>query len=141
MHCFEPPEGRTTLASEVRDAVEAGELALFICDVVADEFREVVERDFQRSIRGLEPFLERYGVTILPTPERGLLKQAQAVCVDPDDVPILAAAVQSAERYGVMLLLSNDFENFHTPEMKAFLVEYGMQPMSLYGLLKLVGRR
>ena len=54
---------------------------------------------------------------------------------------ILAAAVQSAERYGAMLLLSNDFETFHTPEMKAFLAEHGVLPVSLYGLLKLVGRR
>lgn len=141
MHCFEPPEGRTTLASEVREAVEVGELTLFISNVVADEFRGVVERDFPKTLSRLEPFLERYGVTVLPKPERNLLEQAEAVCVDPDDALILAAAVQSAEHYGVMLLLSNDFENFHTPEMKAFLVEYGMQPMSLYGLLKLVGRR
>lgn len=141
MHCFEPLEGRTTLASEVRDVVDVGELTLFICDVVADEFREVVERDFPKTLPRLEPFLGRYGVTVLPKPERELLEQAQIVCVDLDDAPILAAAVQSAERYGAMLLLSNDFETFHTPEMKAFLAEHGVLPVSLYGLLKLIGRR
>lgn len=141
MHCFTPTEGRTTLASEVAEAVEAGECSLLICNTVADELREVVERDFPNSLPGLETFLEQYGVTQLPEPERGLLEQTEAVCVDPDDAPILAAAVQSAELYGAMLLLSNDFETFHTAEVKAFLLEHGMVPVSLFGLLKVVGRR
>ena len=141
MHCFEPPKGQTTLASEVREAVEAGELELFICNVVADEFREVIERDFKRSLLGLEPFLEKYGVVTLSEPGQALLEQAEEVCVDPDDAPILAAAVQSVEQHDAVLLLSNDFETFHTPEMKAFLLEYGMLPVSLYGLLKFIGLR
>ena len=141
MYCFRPPKGQTTLASEVAEAEEAGDLTLVICKVVADEFREVVARSFPVIVSGLEAFLATYGVTDLPNPGRKLLEQAEAVCVDPDDAPILAAAVQSAELYGAMLLLSNDFETFHTPEMKAFLVEHGMLPVSLYGLLSLVGRR
>ena len=141
MHCFEPPKGRTTLASEVAEAVKTGECTLFICNIVADELREVVERSFPKSLLGLEPFLERYGVVTLLEPEQELLERAEAVCIDQDDAPILAAAVQSAERYGAMLLLSNDFETFHTPKMKAFLAERSMVPVSLYGLLKLVGRR
>lgn len=141
IHCFEPPKGQKTLAFEVVEAERAGDLTLLICDIVANEVRRVVARSFPDALSGLDPFLEGYGVTILPEPERGLLEQAQIVCVDPDDAPILAAAVQSAERYGAMLLLSNDFETFHTPEMKAFLAEHGVLPVSLYGLLKLVGRR
>ena len=140
MHCFEPPRGRTTLASEVTEAVEAGECTFLICNIVADELREVVERSFPKSLSGLEPFLERYGVVSFE-PEQGLLERAEAVCIDQDDAPVLAAAVQSAERYGAMLLLSNDFETFHAPKVKAFLAEHGMVPVSLYGLLGLVGRR
>ena len=141
MHCFRPHKVQKTLASEVIEAEKAGEFTLFICNVVADEFRVVVERSFPTSRLGLEPFLEQYGVVTLPEPGRGLLEQAEAVCVDPDDAPILAAAVQSAEQHNVMLLLSNDFETFHTPEMKAFLLEHGMLPVSLYGLLKFMGFR
>ena len=70
-----------------------------------------------------------------------MLEQAEAVCVDLNDAPILAAAVQSAEQHGAMLLLSNDFETFHTPEMKAFLLAYGILPVSLYGLLTFMGFR
>ena len=141
MHCFVPPEGKKSLASEVAEAEAAGECTLLICDTVADELREVVERDFPSALPGLETFLERYGVATLPEPGRRLFEKAESVCVDPDDAPILSAAVQSAELHGALLLLSNDFETFHTPEMKAFLFEHGMVPVSLYGLLKVVGRR
>lgn len=136
MHCFRPSEGRATLASEVAEAEAAGESTLLNCTIVADELREVVERSFPQALSGLETFLESYGVTELPEPEPELVRQAAAVCVDPDDAPILAAAMQSAERFGATLLLSNDFETFHTPEVERLLVEYGMLPVSLFGLLK-----
>ena len=141
MHCFITPEGLKTLASGVAELVEEGGCRLLICDTVASELRDVIKRDFPRSLLGFKIFLNHYGVTQLPRPERGSLEQARAVCVDPDDVPILAAAVQSEEMYGAMLHLPNDFETFHTPEMKAFLLEVGMLPVSLYGLLKVLGRR
>lgn len=141
MHCFVPTEGKQSLASEVAEAEAAGECTLLICNTVADELREVVERDLPNALPGLETFLERYGVVTLPEPKRELLAQTEAVCVDPDDAPILAAAVQSSALHGALLLLSNDFETFHTPQMKAFLFEHGMVPVSLYRLLKVVGRR
>ena len=140
MHCF-PPEGGKTLSSEVAEAIEAGECRLLICDAVAAELREVVARDFPRALSGLEAFLERFGVVDLPVPGRVRLEAARAVCVDVDDAPILVAALQSAELFGAMLLLSNDFETFHTSEVKALLREGGMVPVSLFGLLRLLGRR
>ena len=142
MLCFPAPEtGRLPLAHELAEAIAAGECELLVADVVADELREVVHRDFPASISYLEAFLELYGVTPLPPPDGILLAETIEVCTDPDDAPILAAAVISARTYGVGYLLSNDIETFHTPEMKRYLAEQGMAVLTLYGLLRLLGRR
>ncbi|MEM7734381.1 MAG: hypothetical protein AAF267_01205 [Deinococcota bacterium] len=45
MYCFEPPQGKTTLASEIADEVEQGTVQLFICDTVARELHDVIQRD------------------------------------------------------------------------------------------------
>ena len=142
MLCFPAPEtGRLPLAHELAEAIAAGECELLIADVVADELREVVHRDFPASIPYLEAFLEPYGVTPLPAPDAVLLAEAVEVCIDPDDAPILAAAMMGARIYGAGYLLSNDIENFHTSEMKRYLAEKGMAVLTLYGLLRLLGRR
>lgn len=141
MLCFPQRRGRLPLAHEVAAAEMAGECALLISDVVAEELSVVVERDFPHALADLPLFLESYGVVTVPRPEPALLEQVQGLCYDSDDAPILAAAVLSAERYGTTLLLSNDIETFHTPAMKRYLVKHGLAPVTLYGLLKRLGRR
>jgi predicted nucleic acid-binding protein len=138
MLCF---PSKNTMALELAEAETKGECQLFICDTVANELREVVERNFPKSLLALEPFLEAYGVTKLGKPSQELLESCREICVDPDDAAILAAAVQSAKLFDLMLLLSNDFETFHTDKVKAFLLEHEMVPVSLYGLLKILGYR
>ncbi len=141
MLCFPPSEAkRLPLAYQVAEAVAAGECELLISDIVARELREVVKHDFPRALAELEPFLDAYGITRLE-PDARLLAEAQAVCKDPDDAPILAAAVTSARLHGVRYLLSNDIETFHTLEMKDYLAAHQLTPVTLYGLLKLLGKR
>lgn len=142
MLCFPPPAiGRLSLAHELAEALAGGELELLIAEVVAEELREVVHRDFPNSVPQLETFLATYGVTPLPPPDAALLVEATAVCIDPDDAPILAAAVTSARRHGAGYLLSNDIETFHTPQAKRYLAEQGLAVVTLYGLLRVLGRR
>jgi predicted nucleic acid-binding protein len=142
MLCFPiPKSGRLPLAHEVAEAVAAGECDLLVSEVVAEELREVVRRSFPDSQAEIETFLETFGVTSLPMPDATLLAEAKKVCVDPDDAPILVAAVTSARTHGAGYLLSNDIETFHTPEMKRYLEAQGMAVVTLYGLLKLLGRR
>ena len=62
---------------------------------------------------------------------------AHAYVVDSDDAPIFAAAVLSEPD----VVLSNDFETFHTDRAKRFWAEHGIRVESLYGLLCLFGRR
>jgi len=140
MLCF-PVRSTPTLAAEVMAASLENELDLFIADVVAEELRAVVQRSFAPFEAALEPFLSQFVNITLPVPDEALLSHARAISVDSKDVQIATAAVQSAELYGVQYLLSNDFQNFHTPAMKAFLLEHDLIPISLYGLLKLLGRR
>ena len=141
MLCFPHQPDRPSLAHEVAGAVEQETLHLLISDVVAAELRRVAARDFPKALASVEMGLELYGVTTLPEPDEGLLEQTLVVCNDPDDAPVLAAALQCTESHGVSLLLSNDIETFHTPEMKVFLADYGLAPVTLCGLLKLLGRR
>ncbi len=141
MLCFPRQSGKLSLAHEVADAIEKQKLNLLISDVVASELRTVATRDFPKALTSVEAGLDLYGVVALLPPTEALTEQASAVCTDPDDVSIVAAAVQCKERYGVTLLLSNDIETFHTPQIKAYLATYGLAPVTLYGLLRAIGQR
>jgi len=141
LFCFPSSTTQPSLAYEIAEAAERREISLLVVDVVAAEFEKVIQRDFLGFAPLFEKFLSLHNVVKLPEPTFELLTRAQKVCADPNDVEICAAAVQSAELYKVEYLLSNDFQNFHTPDMKAFLLEYDIIPISLYGLLKLLGKR
>jgi hypothetical protein len=108
---------------------------------VADELREVVARDFPDSHQALETFLEIFGVVVLPAPSKKLLKHLSALCKDPDDIPILASAIQSKDLHGTTHLLSNDLETFHTDGVKDFAAKHNLKVVTLYGLLKECGWR
>lgn len=97
--------------------------------VIAGDFpehRELVEHF-------LKPFEEKF--TRWPTPEE--IREVLPDVVDLDDAPIFAAAVLSRPD----IVLSNDFETFHTERAKAFWKCHGIQLESLYGLLCVFGRR
>lgn len=130
-----------SLAQEVALLEASGECEFLICDVVAEELSEVISRDFPDSQRALETFLEAFGVVILPAPSKKLLKQLSSLCKDPDDIPVLASAIQSADLHGTTHLLSNDVETFHTDAVKDFAAEHGIKIVTLYGLLKECGWR
>ncbi len=141
MICFAGSLDKPSMAAEVARAIESQEVILFISDVVAVELEKTIRRDFMEFTPQLEQFMALHAVVTLHAPDPELLARVSEVSTDPNDVNIVAAAAQSAEIYDVQYLLSNDFENVHTPQMKAFLLEHGLIPISLYGLLKLLGRR
>ena len=66
MHCFKPIS-KKTLASELAEADEAGDFTLLVCNVVADELREVVERDFPAARPGLESLQLTASPTLNPS--------------------------------------------------------------------------
>jgi hypothetical protein len=55
----------------------------------------------------------------------------------PDDVPIFAAAAVAQPD----IVVSNDFQAFHTPRAKEFWAQSQIQIESLYSLLCVFGRR
>lgn len=129
--------GSPTLAGEVLQLYEEGKFSLLLSRAVVDELEEVIERDFPEyhhdMLSLLAPFEDQ--LTRWPTP--GEVRAVMPVTVDADDAPIFAAALIARPD----IVLSNDFETFHTPQAKAFWSEHGITVESLYGLLCVFGLR
>lgn len=130
-------DGNLTLAGEVLDRYLQDAFALVISRVVVDELEEVIDRNFgvhrPQAIRLLGSMADQF--TRWPTPEE--IKAALPFTTDPEDAPLLAAAIIAQPD----IVLSNDFRAFHTPQAKSFLARHQITVESLYGLLCVFGRR
>ena len=129
--------GQPTLAGEVLDLYEEDVFDLILSQAVIDELEEVIDRDFpeyrSQILALLAPF--KGWLTRWPMPQE--IKAALLYSTDPDDAPIFAAAVVAQPD----IVVSNDFQAFHTPRAKEFWAQYQIQVESLYGLLCVFGRR
>lgn len=129
--------GQPTLAGEVLDLYEEDVFDLIFSQAVIDELEEVIDRDFpefrSQILALLAPFKGQ--LTRWPMPQE--IKAALLYATDPDDAPIFAAAVVAQPD----IVVSNDFQAFHTPRAKEFWAQYQIQVESLYGLLCVFGRR
>lgn len=139
MLCFPVKEGKApTLGQKLLIALEEGLCEFYITNIVAAELKVTVNRSFPKYADDIEKALIQFGVLELPTPDLELQQEAKEVCVDFYDAPVLASAIQASRLYSIKYLLSNDFETFHTDEMKAYLATHKLQPVSLYGLLNIL---
>jgi predicted nucleic acid-binding protein len=129
--------GQPTLAGEVLGFYEEDAFDLILSQAVIDELEEVIDRDFpecrSRILALLAPF--QSWLTRWPTPQE--IGAALPYATDPDDAPIFAAAAVAQPD----IVVSNDFQAFHTPRAKGFWGRYQIQIESLYGLLCVFGRR
>jgi predicted nucleic acid-binding protein len=129
--------GRPTLAGEVLELYEEDAFDLVLSQAVIDELEEVIDRDFpeyrSRILALLAPF--QGWLTRWPMPQE--IEAALPYAIDPDDAPIFAAAAAAQPD----IVISNDFQAFHTPRAKKFWARYQIQIESLYGLLCVFGRR
>ena len=138
MLCFPiDAEGRPTLAGEVKGLYEAEAFELVINDVVAWELRAVIARRFPQHEEIFNVFLSPFEASFTRWPTADEVHDARAYVVDSEDAPIFAAAVLSEPD----VVLSNDFETFHTDQAKRFWSAHGIRVESLYGLLCLFGHR
>ena len=129
--------GHFTLAGEVLQLYEAGAFELVIGQAVVDELDEVLDERFpeyrHQAVSLLMPFSGRF--IRWPTPQE--IAAVLPFCSDPSDAPIFACAIIAQPD----IVLSNDFQVFHTPQAKTFWEEHGITVESLYGLLCVFGRR
>jgi len=129
--------GSLTLAGEVLELYEAGAFELVIAQVVVDELDEVLDERFpfhrSQAVSLLMPFTGRLIRRPTPTEIAAVLPS----CTDPSDAPIFASAVLARPD----IVLSNDFQAFHTPQAKALWKQHNIAVESLYGLLCVFGRR
>ena len=129
--------GSLTLAGEVLELYEAGAFELVIGQAVVDELDEVLDERFPayrpQAVSLLMPFTGR--LIRRPTPAE--IAAALPFCSDPSDAPIFASAIIARPD----IVLSNDFQAFHTPKAKAFWKQHNITVESLYGLLCVFGRR
>lgn len=128
--------GSLTLAGEVLQLYEEGAFDLIIGQAVVDELDEVLDERFPRhrpqAVSLLMPFASR--LVRRPTPAE--IAAVLPFCHDPSDAPIFASAVIARPD----IVLSNDFQTFHTPQAKTFWQEHNITVESLYGLLCVLSR-
>ena len=129
--------GALTMAGEAHQLYEAEAFELVIGQAVIDELDEVLDSRFPRyrlrAVSLLMPFAAR--LVRRPTPEE--IGAVFPYCRDPADAPIFASAIIARPD----IVLSNDFQAFHTPQAKFLWQEHGITVESLYGLLCVFGRR
>ena len=130
-------EGKPTLAGEVKALYDRGEFELVLSRVTVAELLEVIARDFPEHQEIVELFLQPFEEELTRWPTAEELDEVRPYCADPEDAPIFAAALLSEPD----IVLSNDFETFHTEKAKEFWESNGIQLESLYGLLCVFGRR
>jgi predicted nucleic acid-binding protein len=130
-------EGEPTLAGEVKALYEQGEFELVLSRVTDEELREVIGRDFPEHRELVDLFLKPFEEQLTRWPTEEEVDEVRPYCVDPEDAPIFAAALLSEPD----ILLSNDFETFHTEKAKELWKRHGVRLESLYGLLCVFGKR
>ncbi|PJB69278.1 MAG: hypothetical protein CO096_13355 [Armatimonadetes bacterium CG_4_9_14_3_um_filter_66_14] len=124
-----------SLAGEALQLYEEGAYDLVLSRVVADELEEVIDRDFPRARRALLAFLRPFADQLLDWPTPAGIRAVLPFAVDHGDAPIFASALAAQPD----IVLSNDFETFHTPQAKDLWHEHGIEVESLYGLLCVFG--
>jgi predicted nucleic acid-binding protein len=129
--------GQLSLAGEVLQLYDEGAFDLLLSRVVVDELEEVIDRDFPEQRRHFLTFLTPFQDQLVrwPTPEE--IQAVLPVVMDADDAPIFAAALVARPD----IVLSNDFQAFHSPQAKAFWKQHGIEVEGLYGLLCVFGLR
>jgi hypothetical protein len=129
--------GAPTLAGEALELYEGGAFELVMGQAVVDELDELLDLRFptfrSQAVSLLMPFADR--LVRWPTPAE--IAAVLPFCSDPSDAPIFASASLAEPD----IMLSNDFEAFHTPRAKAFWRRHRIVVESLYGLLCVLGRR
>jgi predicted nucleic acid-binding protein len=130
-------QGQPTLAGEILGLYQEGLFEIIISQEVVEELLEVIREEFPDASTQVSTFLLSFTpyLTRKPTPEE--VADSLPYTVDQDDAPIFAAAVIAQPD----IVLSNDFETFHTPKAKRYWKKHGIQIESLYGLLCVFGRR
>jgi predicted nucleic acid-binding protein len=129
--------GKATLAGEVLELYIQGHFDIVIGEVVLIELLEVIRRDFPEAHELVASFLVPWKSQLTRIPSQEEIKKAKPYTKDPEDAPVFASAVIARPD----ILVSNDFETFHTENAKKFWAEHNIQIESLYGLLCVFGRR
>lgn len=129
--------GRLTLAGELQELYQEGKFDLILSKVVISEVLDVVRRDFSEYQEIVEHFVQPFEETSTRWPSSEEVKKVCPYVVDSDDAPIFAGAILSNPD----IVLSNDFETFHTDKAKKFWKRHDIRLESLYGLLCFFGER
>jgi len=126
-----------TLAGEVLQLYDEGAFDLILSRVVVDELEEVIDRNFPEQRPHLLAFLAPFQDQLVRWPTPAEIEAVRHAVVDADDAPIFAAALVARPD----IVLSNDFQTFHSPQAKAFWKQHSIEVDSLYGLLCVFGLR
>jgi predicted nucleic acid-binding protein len=129
-------QGKPTLAGEILSLYEEGQFELVISQEVVEELLEVIQNEFPDAYEDALLLLAPFTPQLSRKPTLEEIAHALPYTVDHEDAPIFAAAVIAQPD----IVLSSDFETFHTAKAKRYWKKHGIQIESLYGLLCVFGR-
>lgn len=130
-------KGKPTLAEEILHLYQENLFELVISQEVVEELLEVIREEFPDAYEQALFFLAPLTPYVSRKPTFEEVVAALPYTVDQDDTSIFAAAVIAQPD----IVLSSDFETFHTAKAKRYWKKHGIQIESLYGLLCVFGRR
>lgn len=107
---FQGPERR------LLESILKNDHVLVLCEQTETEAEMVLLRKFSISERFLKNFLQLFRLERVPLPLRADIEKACGLIRDPNDAPILAAAITA--RPDVFVTGDKDF---HTPEVKKLI--------------------
>lgn len=130
-------KGKPTLAGENLRLYQEGLFEIVVSQEVVEELLGVIREEFPDAFAQASTFLLPFTPYLTRKPTLEEVVDALPYTVDQDDAPIFAAAVIAQPD----IVLSSDFETFHTPKAKRYWEKHGIRIESLYGLLCVFSRR
>lgn len=143
MFCFSGST-KASLGQDLLVAMEDEALRLLITKAVAEELQTTVEtkKRFTPFLTQIQAYIESF-LDIIPTARLDVheYSRIKQVCIDPKDVDITASAISLKKTHDYHYLVSNDMVNFHNDQMKNYLAEHGITVITMFRVLKLLGKR
>lgn len=142
MFCFSGGT-KASLGKDLLMAMENNLLDILVTKTVVEELQKTVQKK-KRLIpfaSGLHKHVERLGIITTASLDKAEYERVKQICIDPKDVKITASAISLKKTHDYHYLVSNDMVNFHNDQMKNYLAEHGITPLTMFGVLKLLGKR
>lgn len=142
MFCFSGGT-KASLGKDLLIAMENKLLDVLVTETVVAELEKTIgkKKRLMPFASGVRKHVERLGIISTVPLEAQEYARVKQVCIDAKDVDITASAISLKKTHDYPYLVSNDMVNFHNDQMKAYLAEHGITVITMFRVLKLLGKR